>query len=754
MVRCDSAAHCMGESFYWGESSPILCRSVHLILLRSTFFGDFVFGDDLALSELSIQHGALVTKDNAWDSSIFENIKSLEDNVLQKMYESGVSDATAPTSDDIDLEWVHGYRGFDCRNNVFYVGYEGTGSVEDRRLVYYCAALGVVLNPTHMEQSYFKGHSDDILSMALFSSASSAIAATGQQGLGRTFVWEVQSLKTLATLETKQKSVNMLCFSKGDGGRLLISVAEDKSVAVSDWKSQTVLCNTKGEPAPTHHIVASSGNDNKGVTTFLSCGDKHVRFWTLNGRNLTASKVSTQPILKSPTQQFLCAVAVNQLFLVGAEDGSIYVVPSDGKGFKHVFSPNEIQPGKDTKTNEKAKEDSKSKTANAVTALTYMESNPTLKLLVSGHKDGFLHIFDVTNMSEKNISVSPPKLLSINVAALFPNIIIAKQIQSVAVRNLSKAEMLLCVSTRGCDIVEIKVALNGGSYEGFDENGSKGVVMRAHCNDELWGLATHPHKPQYCTVGDDKTMRFFDVHTKRMVGPAEPLGIMARSVCYSNSGACVAVGFGGRVGKGKESGGGKIRIYSPAHEKVISRAGEKEAVAAKKLCERQDSKQWISDVKFSSDDKTLVAGGHDCKIYVYNISIAEHNGVAESCELKLRCTFAKHNSVINHFDLSNDGRYMQSNCAAYELLFCELSTGKQITSATELRDVKWHTWTCTLGWPVQGIWRPGMDGSDINAVARSHSGHLLAMSDDFGKVNLFRYPCIGVDPTKASAANR
>lgn len=42
------------------------------------------------------------------------------------------------------------------------------------------------------------------------------------------------------------------------------------------------------------------------------------------------------------------------------------------------------------------------------------------------------------------------------------------------------------------------------------------------------------------------------------------------------------------------------------------------------------------------------------------------------------------------------------------------------------------------GWPVQGIWAAGMDGSDINAVARSHSGHLLASSDDLGKVNLFR----------------
>ncbi len=36
----------------------------------------------------------------------------------------------------------------------------------------------------------------------------------------------------------------------------------------------------------------------------------------------------------------------------------------------------------------------------------------------------------------------------------------------------------------------------------------------------------------------------------------------------------------------------------------------------------------------------------------------------------------------------------------------------------------------------------GLDGSDINAVDRSHSGHLLACGDDFGKVNLYRYPCL------------
>jgi hypothetical protein len=29
----------------------------------------------------------------------------------------------------------------------------------------------------------------------------------------------------------------------------------------------------------------------------------------------------------------------------------------------------------------------------------------------------------------------------------------------------------------------------------------EGVIMRGHCNDELWGLATHPTQPLYCTTG-------------------------------------------------------------------------------------------------------------------------------------------------------------------------------------------------------------------------------------------------------------
>lgn len=57
-----------------------------------------------------------------------------------------------------------------------------------------------------------------------------------------------------------------------------------------------------------------------------------------------------------------------------------------------------------------------------------------------------------------------------------------------------------------------------------------------------------------------------------------------------------------------------------------------------------------------------------------------------------------------------------------------------------MRDVRWVTQSCHLGFEVAGIFPPDADGTDINAVCRSHSTSVLASADDFGQVKLFRYP--------------
>ena len=63
-----------------------------------------------------------------------------------------------------------------------------------------------------------------------------------------------------------------------------------------------------------------------------------------------------------------------------------------------------------------------------------------------------------------------------------------------------------------------------------------------------------------------------------------------------------------------------------------------------------------------------------------------------------------------------------------------------MAAVSTLRDTDWATQYCTLCFEAAGIWPEGADGTDVNASARSYKRHLVASADDFGKVNLFRYP--------------
>ena len=59
-----------------------------------------------------------------------------------------------------------------------------------------------------------------------------------------------------------------------------------------------------------------------------------------------------------------------------------------------------------------------------------------------------------------------------------------------------------------------------------------------------------------------------------------------------------------------------------------------------------------------------------------------------------------------------------------------------------MRDAAWNTYTCTMGWSVQAIWKPESDGTDINACSRTAGSDVVCTGDDFGMVKMFRYPCI------------
>lgn len=65
-----------------------------------------------------------------------------------------MANKTAPAS-QLRLDWAYGYRGNQCRNNLYY---NSSGEA-----VYFVAGVGIVHNVAQKKQRFFRGQSDDIL---------------------------------------------------------------------------------------------------------------------------------------------------------------------------------------------------------------------------------------------------------------------------------------------------------------------------------------------------------------------------------------------------------------------------------------------------------------------------------------------------------------------------------------------------------------------------------------------------------------
>ncbi|KAL4666645.1 hypothetical protein H8959_005334 [Pygathrix nigripes] len=222
--------------------------------------------------------------------------------------------------------------------------------------------------------------------------------------------------------------------------------------------------------------------------------------------------------------------------------------------------------------------------------------------------------------------------------------------------------------------------LQGSVHTGFS------LLVQGHV-EELWGLATHPSQAQFVTCGQDKLVHLWSSESHQPLW-SRIIEDPARSAGFHPSGSVLAV----------------------------------------------DGNEQISVVKFSPDGAYLAVGSHDNLVYVYTVD----QGGRKVSRLG-KCS--GHSSFITHLDWAQDSSCFVTNSGDYEILYWDPATCKQITSADAVRNVEWATATCVLGFGVFGIWSEGADGTDINAVARSHDGKLLASADDFGKVHLFSYPC-------------
>ncbi|XP_067421145.1 echinoderm microtubule-associated protein-like 4 isoform X7 [Emydura macquarii macquarii] len=356
----------------------------------------------------------------------------------------------------LKLEWVYGYRGRDCRANVYLLP---TGEI-----VYFIASIVVLFNYEERTQRHYLGHTDCVKCLAVHPDkiriATGQLAGVDKDGRPlqpHVRVWDSVSLMTLQVigLGTFERGVGCLDFSKADSGSHLcvIDDSNEHMLTVWDWQRKSKVAEIK----TTNEVVLAVEFHPTDANTIITCGKSHIFFWTWSGNSL-ARKQGIFGKYEKPKFVQCLAFLGNGDVLTGDSGGIMLiwsktpVESTSGKGPKGVY-----QISRQIKAHD-----------GSVFTLCQMRNG---MLLTGGGKDRKIILWDHDLNPEREIEV-PDQYGTIRAVAE------------------GKADQFLIGSSRN-------FILRGTFNDGFQ------VEVQGH-TDELWGLATHPFKDLLLTCAQDR----------------------------------------------------------------------------------------------------------------------------------------------------------------------------------------------------------------------------------------------------------
>ena len=555
------------------------------------------------------------------------------------------------------LEYVYGYRSYDCRQNLFYTN---TGSI-----VYSIAALGVILDPATNTQKFFGGgesksrseqHDDDILCLSV--SPNKDYVATGQVGPSpKLYIWSAADGSYKAKCKIANKAARGIgsCSWSSDAKYVALTDKSDKwnAYVVEASSGKTVWTDTDG--GQENYDVAWTKAPDKHI--FATCGQKHITFWDVDAKTKNKG-------VGHNAQTFTCVTFDDEgTCYAGGIDGNVYVFKGNEK--------KEVRKAHDK----------------IITTISWVNG----KLYTGG--------------ADKTIRIDCKT--------------------SIPVSSAPRA-----IDVKGSTIL---VGLRDGTICTVEENGKvSNEYMKSHHDGEVWGLdmcGTSGEPTDVITTGDDNKIMVWDPVKRKnkgiftineKAGPkkkygastmsANPDNQCSRAVAYSSKKKVVAVA----------TNEGIVQIRSSENMKTVVK-------------EISVADRWIECMSYSPSGSMLAVGTHTSIVNVY-----------ETDSYSLKGTLKGNSSAILSLDWSKDETYIRTNSEAYELLFYKISAegmGQDTSGATNTRDMEWATLNTKLGWEVTGVFPSGTDGTHINGVDRSANGTLIATGDDWGMVNVYRYPC-------------
>ncbi|XP_075233880.1 echinoderm microtubule-associated protein-like 2 isoform X2 [Lycorma delicatula] len=575
--------------------------------------------------------------------------------------------ATAPHQ-KLKLDWVYGYRGRDCRSNLYLLP---TGEI-----VYFVAAVVVLYNVEEQSQRHYLGHTDDVKCITVH--PNKLLVASGQtaghdarEGRPHIRIWNSVNLNTLAIIGIGEfeRSISCVSFSKADGGSLLCAVdeANDHNISIWDWQKGDKGHKITETKCSVDTVVAAEFHP-LDKNCIVTCGKGHISFWTLDNGGTLYKRMGIFENRDKPKYVTCLAFTQTGDVLSGDSNGNIIVW---GRGTNTIARfVRGVHEG-------------------SVFSICVLKEG---SIVTGGGKDGRLIQFD-SELQPTGFEAQ-----------------IADHVGGVRTISEGRGSQLLVGSTKNCILI-------GSLPLGFSP------AVLGH-TDELWALAAHPSLSQFLTAGFDRIVQLWDCMAHSVVW-SKDIAEQAQSAAFSPDGSVIIVGCVS----------GRWLVMDSETREVYSA--------------HTDGNEPIQVVRYSPDGRLLALGSRDNNIYIYQVNedMRKYSRVGRcTVERKRRRSMSSlisilgHSSFITHLDWSKDSEYLRSNSGDYELLYWNPGLCRQIPQSSSLRDVEWDTQTCVLSFTTVGIWPEGADGTDVNSCEKSHSNHILATGDDFGKVKLYSYP--------------
>ncbi|KAG9435715.1 echinoderm microtubule-associated protein-like isoform X1 [Apis mellifera carnica] len=225
---------------------------------------------------------------------------------------------------------------------------------------------------------------------------------------------------------------------------------------------------------------------------------------------------------------------------------------------------------------------------------------------------------------------------------------------------------------------------------------------------QLWGLAVHPDDEVFATAGHDKNIALWRRH--KLLWTTQ-VGFECICIAFHPFGVALAAGS------------------SEGHLLVLA-ADTGAAVATLRVCGSP-----LSCIGYNPTGEIVAMGSQNGSVYLFRVS---RDGFSYKKSNKIRGT-----QPLVQLDWSSDSRFLQTVTQDYDLVFWDVKALSSEKSPLVMKDVKWYTHNCMVGYMVSGMWnnRYYPLTTVLTTSSRSAAHDMLVSGDAEGYLRLFRYPC-------------